>query len=89
MPYFTPDDLDIEPSEYLNSCSKREIKELIEFLVEDGHLPKSVLIQSETSKSHSRLQSEFSEKLDMLAKKYHSISKEDEEILETIFKKYL
>lgn len=88
MPEFTTE-IDIDPSEYLDSCSKGEIKELIEFLVEDGHLPKSVLSQTETSKSYSRMEQEFSDKLDRLSKRYHSISREDEDKLEEIFKRYL
>lgn len=88
MPEFTSE-IDIEPSEYLDSCSKSEIKELIEYLVEDGHLPKSVLVKTDSSKSFSRLQQEFSHKVEGLVTKYHSISKEDEEKLEEIFKRYL
>jgi hypothetical protein len=86
MPEFSSD-IDIEPSEFIDNCSKREIKELIEILVDDGHLPKSVLRKSNTS--YSRLEEEFSDKLDELSKKYHSISSEDEEILNKIFKKYI
>jgi hypothetical protein len=88
MPEFTSE-IDIDPSEYVDSCSSREIKDLIEYLVEDGHLPNSVLVQTPNTKSHSRLQQDFSEKLDTLSKKYHSISKEDEEQMEMIFKRYL
>lgn len=88
MPEFTTE-IDIEPSEYIDSCSKSEIKELIEMLVEDGHIPKSSLSQSEHSKSYSKLQQEFTLKLEQLSNKYHSISVEDEEKLEQIFKRYL
>jgi len=86
MPEFSSD-IDIEPSEFIDNCSKREIKELIEILVDERHLPKSVLRKSNTS--YSRLEEEFSDKLDELSKKYHSISSEDEEILNKIFKKYI
>ena len=89
MPYFTPEDLDIEPGEYLDSCSKWEIKELIEELVKSGHLPNNVLKQLEASKNYSRLEADFLDKLDKLGKRYHSISREDEDKLEEIFKKYL
>jgi hypothetical protein len=88
MPEFTSE-IDIDPSEYIDSCSSREIKELIEYLVEDGHLPNSVLVQTPNTKNFSRFQQEFSEKVEKLSKKYHSISKEDEEKLEEIFKRYL
>lgn len=89
MPDFYVDEISIEPSEYVNACSKRELIELIEVLVEEGKLPRTVLKQDVQSKSYSRLQDEFSLKLGKLVEKYHSISKEDEEKLEQIFKKYL
>lgn len=89
MPEFYPDSMDISPSEFVSDCSSREIKKLIEILIEDGHLPSSVLNQTPNSKSYSRLQSEFEDKTNKLSKVYHSISKDDEEILEKIFKKYL
>ena len=89
MPDFDLDYIEIEPSEFVDKCTSREKKELIEILVEDGWLPKSVLIGVTHSKSYSRLQEEFSKKLEGLLNKFHSISKEDEEILETLFKKYL
>lgn len=38
MPDFTPEDLDITPSEFVGSCNSKEIDELIEVLVEDGHI---------------------------------------------------
>jgi hypothetical protein len=80
-------EIDIEPSEFVDNCSRSEIKELIEILVNERHLPKSVLRKLNTS--YSPLEEEFSDKLDELSKKYHSISSEDEEILNKIFKKYI
>ncbi len=43
MPDFTPDDIDIDPSEFVGACNSREIKELIDALVEDGHIQPSQL----------------------------------------------
>jgi hypothetical protein len=40
MPTFYAEDIDIDPDEYLSSCNSREIEELIDALVEDGHIPK-------------------------------------------------
>lgn len=37
MPEFTAE-VDIDPSEYLDSCSKSEKQELIKWLIEDGDL---------------------------------------------------
>lgn len=88
MPYF---DLDVDPEEYVTSCGKTEIKNLIEILVEEGHLPNNVLNTSnvESKRSYSRLQNEFTEKMSKLIDNYHSISSEDEEVLNNILKKYI
>lgn len=41
MPTFYAEDIDIDPDEFVSSCNSREIKELIDALVEDGHIPKT------------------------------------------------
>lgn len=90
MPYI---DIDIEIYEFVRSCSKREIKELIEELIENDHLPKDVIntkgdVKKEMSrKTNSEL--EFSEKLDKLKEKYFSLSQEEELFLNNIFNKHL
>ena len=33
MPDFTPDDIDIDPSEFVDACSSKERQELIDYLV--------------------------------------------------------
>lgn len=48
MPDFTPDDIDISPSEFVDSCNSREIQQLIEILVEDGHIQPDQLSKSES-----------------------------------------
>lgn len=40
MPTFYAEDIDILPDEFVSSCSREEIEELIDVLVEDGHIPK-------------------------------------------------
>lgn len=93
MPEFYVEEIDIEPYEFVRACSQSEIRELIIELVEEEHLPKSVLSQMKTDKNGkpktSILEDEFLEKMDKLSQKFHCISKEDEETLETIFKKYI
>jgi hypothetical protein len=89
--FYVNDELTIEPYEFVRECSQSEIKDLIVELVDEGHLPNSVLQQVKTNgkSKTSILEDEFLEKIDKLSKRYHSISKEDEEKLEEIFKKYL
>jgi hypothetical protein len=40
MPTFYTEDIDIDPDEFVSSCNSREIEELIDALVEDGHITK-------------------------------------------------
>jgi len=90
MPYV---DIDIEIYEFVRSCSKSEIKELIEELVENDYLPKDVVntkgdVKKEMSrKTNSEL--EFAAKLDKLKEKYFSLSQEEELSLNNIFNKHL
>lgn len=90
MPYV---DIDIEIYEFVRSCSKREIQELIEELIENDHLPKDVIntkgdVKKEMSrKTNSELV--FAEKLDKLKEKYFSLSQEEELSLNNIFNKYI
>ena len=89
--FYVNDELTIEPYEFVKERSQSEIKGLIVELVDEGYLPNSVLKQINTNgKSRtSILEDEFLEKMNKLSQKFHTISKEDEEILENIFKKYL
>jgi hypothetical protein len=91
MPDFSVDDIEIQPYEYINACGSGDIKELIDELVDSGHLPASVLNLSSKGKVDGlgRLQSEFAEKLQKLTNVYYIVSKEDEEVLESIIKKYI
>ena len=90
MPYI---DIDIEIYEFVRSCTKREIKELIDELIENDHLPKDVInekgdVKKEMSrKTNSEL--DFAEKLDKLKEKYFSLSQEEELSLNNIFNKHM
>ena len=90
MPYI---DIDIEIYEFVRSCSKREIKELIDELIENDHLPKDVLnSKGDVKKEMSRKtasEDEFGYKLDKLKEKYFSLSQEEELSLQKIFNKHL
>ena len=79
--------IDIDPSEYVDECSKSEIKELIDELVIHGYINQSdSLIDKEKI---SLMEQEFHEKLDKLKSKYYNLSPEDEESLKNIFLKYV
>jgi hypothetical protein len=41
MPEFRSE-INIDPSEYIDSCSRREIERLVELLEDDGHITKTL-----------------------------------------------
>ena len=83
--------VDVEVDEFVDSCSKREIKELIDYLVDEGHLPESVLDSNGDNKDSkiSYLEQEFIDNMDKLKGKYYSLSGEDESEIMKIIKKYI
>lgn len=83
---------DISVDEFLSNCSTSERKEIILAMIEDGFLPSWVIdkggkVVKEKTKTNMEL--DYNEKLDLLKSKYYSLSLEDEESLNKIFKKYL
>lgn len=87
MPTVYVDDVDLSVDEFLDSCSIHEIKEVIEALVEDGHLHKTAI--KNTLNNLGREEVIFVENIDKLREKYYTISAEDIEVLEKLFKKYI
>lgn len=79
--------VDIEVDEFVDSCSKREIKELIDYLVEEGHLSDEVI--DKNNPKMGSLEMGFIENINKLKSKYYSLSSEDEGEIMKIFKKYL
>jgi type III secretory pathway lipoprotein EscJ len=79
--------IDVDVDEMLDACSRREKDELIDLLVEEGLVRR--LVGKNGSSKLSIMESEFFEKIDMLKDKYYSLSKEDEETMNNLFKKYL
>jgi hypothetical protein len=77
--------VDIDVDDFISNCSEREIKELIGALKGDGHLPNYF----PTNEKMSFLEESFVKKMSELSSHYIRLSREDEEILEKLFKKYL
>lgn len=86
MAEFTAE-VDIYPSEFVDSCNKQEIKSLIKYLVQEGHLPETVLsfevVDGKTSES------DFIEKLEQLKGKFYSLSPKEELMINNVFKRLL
>ena len=91
MPNFTAYnvdvDVDIDIDEFVSECSSREIKELINALIEDGHLSKHPLIPGYDDKL-SKMEEEFMGKLHVISSKYYSMTEEELEIINNLYNKY-
>jgi len=81
--------VDVDVDEFISACSKREINKMIECLVEENHIPESVLTHNGGKEKRGRMEEEFIDKLDQLKEKFYSLSSEEEEHLNQIFKKHL
>jgi hypothetical protein len=78
--------MDIEPYEYVRNCSKREIKELIEELIEEGHLPEGTEIKP---KNESVDQTEWEMACSKLIRGKHLLSCQDEMTIMNISQKII
>lgn len=90
MPYFTPDDLDIDPSEFVGSCNSHEINELIETLVEDGYIqPNQLTKNGSNGVKRPNLNDEiFWESLNHLAKCRDLLTTTEEEFINNLSKRF-
>lgn len=89
MPEFTTE-IDIDPSEFVDSCNQRELKRLVEILEEDGHIE-----PSQTNKSNGTgvrrpniNDQRFWESLHKLAKCRDLMTVEQEEYINSLAEKF-
>ena len=80
-------DVDVDIDDFLSECSSREIKELINALIEDGHLEKHPLVKKPDDKI-GVLEEEFLTKLHLLSSKYYSMTEGELEIINNLYNKY-
>lgn len=83
MPDFTPDDFDISPGDFVDACNSREIKELIDVLIEDGHIEPDRVSLAETKGIHKPNTNDYVylESLQQLTKCRDLLTIEEEEMI--------
>ena len=79
--------VDVDVDEFVSSCSSREIKELIDCLIEDGHLKENQFVKQSDDK-RGVLEEEFLEKLTVISGKYYSMTEEELESINNLYNKY-
>lgn len=77
-------DVDVEVGDFVGSCNKREIKELIEILEEDGYLPK----KGETVGEDNLLDIEYKNALDKLYTRRIYLTLEEEEFIKQLANRF-
>ena len=89
MPEFTAE-VDIDPSEFIDSCSKRERQRLVEILIEDGDIqPDQDTKNSNTGVRKPNINDlTFWDSLDKLAKCRDLLSIEEENFINNLATKY-
>lgn len=88
MPDFSSE-IDIDPRDYISECSCREINELIETLIENGHLARFNGKAVPTKEGDSVMDIEWDELLTKIRFSKHLLSNEDENTIIDIAKKLI
>lgn len=86
MPYFEySGDIDIDVDEFLSALNPRERQELIDALVDDGHINGPAISKNQRL---SYGEWEIETALNKLHGKYHSLTKEEEQAILKIAKRF-
>ena len=85
MPEFTTE-IDIEPHEYVYECSKRELQELIDVLVEKGLV---VQISTPHEKQPNLLEIEWLSNIAKLSTLRQRVTLEEEQTIKDLVSKYI
>lgn len=89
MPSFQVEDLDIDSDEFVYACNKREIKELIDTLVEEGHISKAdVITGTDNHKGSTPSDSIFYRNLDSIARNRLQLTLEEEEMINKLGERF-
>jgi hypothetical protein len=89
MPDFSVEDLDISPDEFVYACNKREIKELIDALVEENHISKNDVITGKTERSRANSSDIiFDNNLDAISRNRLHLTIEEEEMINKLAERF-
>jgi hypothetical protein len=77
--------VDIEPGEFIENCSSREIEELVDILIEEGHLDGQPVT---SDRHHNLLDEEWVKIVGKLIKSRLFLSNEEEMIIKNIANRF-
>ena len=82
MPYFTPDDVDVDVDDFMYQCNNREIKEVIEYLIEEDYIKPQQVVGSNASLS--LIEYEFNEIIEKIQENRLRLTSEEDALLKKI-----
>ena len=89
MPDFQVEDVDVSPDEFVYACSKREIKELIDTLIEENHIVKNDVVAYRTQRSGPNpLDIIFDNNLDAISRNRLYLTLEEEEMINKLAERF-
>jgi hypothetical protein len=77
--------VEIEPAEFVENCSNQEIEELVDILIEEGHLDGMPVT---SDRHHNLLDEEWSKMVGKLIKSRLFLSNEEEMIIKNIANRF-
>lgn len=84
MPEYTAE-IEVNPDEFISDCSSSEIKEIIEALIEDGHIqPHQVIVDGQGTRNY--LDEEWDNICEKIRKSRLVMSQSDEDTIRQIYK---
>ena len=87
MPTFYSDDIDIDPSDFVDACDRQEIQELIDVLIEDGYLKQTARPVSEAEKDNL-MDLTYKNAIEKLLDKRIYLTLEEEQFIINLASKY-
>ena len=89
MPDFQVEDIDIDPSEFVYTCNKREIKELIDTLIEENHIRQDAVINDETQITRANVPDcIFNDNLNVLSTNRLRLTIEEEDLINKLAERF-
>jgi hypothetical protein len=90
MPEFQVEDIDIDPSEFVYACNKREIKELIDTLVEENHIREDAVITGKTQSTRANVPDcIFNDSLNILSANRLQLTLDEEDMIIKLAKRFI
>ena len=87
MPTFYSDDIDIDPSDFVDACDRQEIQELIDVLIEDGYIKQTARPVSE-AREDNLMDLTYKNAIEKLLDKRIYLTLEEEQFIINLASKY-